>query len=106
MTEKDDNNMKVTVSNVGEVFSVVERIYKPDPIVMNSISNSRVKTCLYFKYKCLLIFILGILGIAQFIYFLISKLIENEKIFILLDKYLKTEPTTQSHDYEYEKDFG
>lgn len=52
----------------------------PDPQVMQDISESRLKTCVYFKYKCIAILILAILSLAQIMYIVFNEVSKNEKM--------------------------
>ena len=92
------DKQNINIPHVGTVLNMVERAYKPDPIIIESIGNSRLKTCIYFKYKCLLIFILGVLGLAQLFYILLSKIVANEKVLNLLGEILKKQTDIETED--------
>jgi len=99
--EKENESVHVDISKIGGMLNMVEKVYKPDPVVMKNVASSRMKTCIYFKYKCLLIFILGMLGLAQLFYILICKIVENEKLLNILGEFMQARESESEKNMDY-----
>ena len=62
------------------VIDMIPNNLQDNPNLLDDVGKSRFKTCVYFKYKCCALFVLGFLALVQLSYIIINEVVKNEQL--------------------------